>query len=153
MQTLYLLLKFVHVLAVIAWVGGVLALALLNARAARLDDGEAQAVMRRLNEYLGRVAIGPAMLLTIIAGIATALSVGLPFTALWIAWGIAGFILSGALTAALGRTSTQFGELAPGDAAAGARMETLRRRLLALNALNLLLLASIVWAMVFKPTF
>jgi hypothetical protein len=32
-------------------------------------------------------------------------------------------------------------------------METLRRRLLALNALNLLLLASIVWAMVFKPTF
>ena len=152
MQSLYLPLKFVHVLAVIAWVGGVLALALLNAPAARLDDAAAQVVMRRLSEYLGRVAIGPAMLLTVIAGITTALGAGFPFTALWIAWGIVGFILSGALTAAIGRTSTQFGELAPGDAAAGARTETLRRRLVVLNALNLLLLASIAWAMVFKPT-
>ena len=151
MPSLYLPLKFLHVVAVIVWVGGVFALALLNARVARLDEAAAQEVMRRLSEFLGRVAIGPAMLLAVIAGIATSLSVGFPFTSLWIVWGIAGFVLSGALTAAIGRTSGQFGEQPRGDAAAGARLEALRRRLLTLNALNLLLLASVVWAMVFKP--
>ena len=152
MQSLYLPLKFVHVVAVIVWAGGVFALVLLNARAARMGDVSAPAVMRRLSDDLGRVAIGPAMLLTVIAGIATALSVGFPFTSPWIAWGIVGFVFSGALTGAIGRTAGQFAEQPISDVAAGARFAALRRRLVALNALNLLLLASIVWAMVFKPT-
>lgn len=42
MDTLYLLLKFVHVAAIIVWVGGIFALTLLNAHAAGSGNAAAQ---------------------------------------------------------------------------------------------------------------
>jgi uncharacterized membrane protein len=152
MDTLYLLLKFVHVLAIIVWVGGIFALTLLNARAAGSGSAEAQVEMGRLSEYFGRVAIGPAMIVAVVAGIATAWRIGFPFSSLWIVWGLIGFVISGALIGFIGRTARQFGELPAGATQAAAQAEAIRGRLLSLNALNILILASVVWAMVFKPT-
>ena len=152
MDTLYLLLKFVHVAAIIVWVGGIFALTLLNAHAAGSGNAVAQVEMGRLSEYFGRVAIGPAMIVAVLAGIATAWRIGFPFSSLWIVWGLVGFVLSGALIGFIGRTAREFGELPAGAGHAMAQAEAIRGRLLTLNALNILILASVVWAMIFKPT-
>ena len=67
-------------------------------------------------------------------------------------WGLAGwvlFILLGVV--ATGRAAGELGRLAqtaPGDP----RIAALRGRLTAINVINLLILASVVFAMVFKPT-
>src|SRR6478672_761538 len=114
MDTLYLLLKFVHVAAIIVWVGGIFALTLLNARAAGSGSAAAQAEMGRLSEYFGSVAIGPAMIVAVLAGIATAWRIGFPFSSLWIIWGLVGFILSGALLGFIGRSARELGEVAAG---------------------------------------
>jgi uncharacterized membrane protein len=152
MDTLYLLLKFVHVAAIIVWVGGIFALSLLNARAAGSGNAVTQVEMGRLSEYFGRVAIGPAMIVAVLAGIATAWRIGFPFSSLWIVWGLVGFVLSGALIGFIGRTAREFGALPAGAGQAAAQAESIRGRLLTLNALNILILASVVWAMIFKPT-
>ena len=151
MDTLYLLLKFIHVAAIIVWVGGIFALTVLNARSAGSGDAATQAAMGRLSEYFGSVAIGPAMIIAVLAGIATAWRIGFPFSSLWIVWGLIGFVLSGALIGFIGRTARQFGEL-PQEGDQAARGEVIRSRLLTLNVLNILILASVVWAMIFKPT-
>ena len=59
MDSLYLLLKFLHVAAVIIWVGGVFSLAVLNARIARLGDPAVQAAMGRQSEVFGRTISVP----------------------------------------------------------------------------------------------
>ena len=153
MDTLYLLLKFVHVLAVTVWIGGLVALVVLNARLARVGDATVSATLGQQSEFFGRSVLGPAMAITLLAGLATAGVAGFPFSTLWIAWGIVGLVLSIAVgVIAVGRAAGELGTLARSVAPDDPRLDGPRRRLIALNALNLLLLASIVWAMVFKPT-
>jgi uncharacterized membrane protein len=154
MASLYLLLKFLHVAGVIVWVGGMFALVMLNARIGRSGDMAAVAAMGRQSEEFGRTVVGPAMGLTLLAGLATAGAAGFPFSSSWIVWGMIGFVLSIAIgVVAVQRASTELTALArsalPGDPQLGA----LRTRLIWLNAINLLVLASVVWAMVFKPSF
>jgi protoporphyrinogen IX oxidase len=153
MDSLYLLLKFLHVAAVIVWVGGVFSLAVLNARLARLGDPAVQAAMGLQSEAFGRTVVGPAMAVTLIAGLWMAGQFGIPFTSLWIVWGLvgfAGFVLIGVI--AVSRVAAELGALARSAGPEDPRVAALGRRLGALSAINLLLLASVVWAMVFKPT-
>jgi uncharacterized membrane protein len=153
MDTLYLLLKFIHIAAVIVWVGGLFALVVLNARAATTGDAAARATLGSQSEYFGRAVIGPAMGLTLLAGVATAGRIGFPFSSTWIVWGLIGFVLSVFLGAvAIPRAGTALGAAARSAAANDPRVADLARRLGLLSALNILILASVVWAMVFKPT-
>jgi uncharacterized membrane protein len=154
MDTVSLLLKFVHVVSAIVWIGGLVALVTLNARMARAGNGMMMAALGQQSEFFGRSVLGPAMGLTLLAGLATAGVAGFPFTSAWIVWGIAGFVLSIAIgVVAVGRAAASLADLAreagPGDP----RVDAARRRLIALNVANILLLLSIVWAMVFKPAF
>ncbi|MCD6031678.1 MAG: hypothetical protein K0S78_3852 [Thermomicrobiales bacterium] len=154
MESLYLWLKFVHVAAVVVWVGGVFALTVLNARLARTGEPAAVAALGQQSEAFGRTVIGPAMLVVLIAGLWMAGQFGIPFTSLWIFWGFLGFVLFILLgVVALGRTGAELGVLArtagPGDP----RLAGLRQRIAALSWINLLVLASVIWAMVVKPTF
>lgn len=153
MDSLYLWLKFLHVVAVTVWVGGVFALIVLNARFGRLGDPAAQAAMGRQSEAFGRTVIAPAMAVTLLAGLWMAGQFGISFTALWIVWGLVGFvafIVIGVI--ATGRAAGELGEVARNAGPDDPRVAALRGRLGALGALNLLVLLSVVWAMVFKPT-
>lgn len=87
METTYLLLKFLHVLGAIAWIGGLLMLLVLNARMGREGEATVVAALGRQSEYLGRSVLGPAMLLTLLAGFGTAGVARFPFSSLWIVWG------------------------------------------------------------------
>ncbi len=72
MFSIYTLFKFIHVAAVIIWIGGVLALTVINARLAGEKEQVALLSLSRLSNFYGKVVIGPAAIITLIAGIATA---------------------------------------------------------------------------------
>jgi uncharacterized membrane protein len=153
MDSLYLWLKFLHVAATAVWVGGTVALVVLNARLGRLEDPAAQAVMGRQSEAFGRTVIGPAMAIALLAGLWMAGQFGIPFTSLWIVWGLLGFvafILIGIV--ATNRVASQLGEVARSAGPNDPRVAELRGRLGALGVLNVLVLLSVIWAMVLKPT-
>ncbi len=153
MDSLYLWLKFLHVAAVTVWVGGVFALVVLNAGFGRQGDAAAQAAMGRQSEVFGRTVIGPAMAVTLLAGLWMAGQFGIPFNTLWIVWGLVGFVLFIVIgVVATGRTATALGEVARSAGPADPRLAALRGRLGALGVLNLLVLLSVIWAMVVKPT-
>ncbi len=152
MFTWYTLVRFLHVLAVIIWVGGVVVLAVVNGRLARERDGAALVLLARHGAFVGRAVIGPSAAVTLIAGVALVGMLGAGFT-LWMAWGLVGVFGSMALgVTLLRRTSQEMAELStrvrPGDA----RLVALGRRLAVLGMINIALLLSTVAAMVFKPT-
>lgn len=153
MFSMYALLKFIHVTAAIIWVGGAIAITVLNARLAREQDQGALVALARQAGFYGQAVLGPAAITTLVAGIATALTVGFPFESLWITWGFAGVFGSILLGSTFIRRT--YGEMAQLIASSGPdtmRLGALQSRLWFLNLANLLLLLSTVWAMVFKPT-
>ena len=150
---LYTALKFLHVVAAIVWVGGAIAMTVLNIRLARARNREALAVLSNLSPFYGQAVLGPAAGLTLLAGIATALNAGFPFRSLWIIWGFAAILLSVALGATLIRVTMQrLSAYATASDGEPAQIAALQGRLALWNAINILLLLSAVWVMVAKPT-
>lgn len=152
MDTLYPLFKFLHIVAAVFWIGGIAAIGLLNARLARREDPTVLAATARQSRFFGAAVAGPAALVTLLAGIAMIAVSGMGFT-LWMLWGFAAIVASVVLGATgLRRAGARL--IAGLQAADGDRSSTapLQRRLALLNTVNLLLLLSAVWAMVFKPT-
>jgi hypothetical protein len=149
----YTLLKFVHVTAVIVWVGGVVALAILNARVGRRGDRTTLAVLAGESAFYGRAVVGPAIGVAVAAGLAMVAVAHLRVATLWISWGmvgVVGFLVIGA--ASSGRAGAELGRLAAAAPSDESRVRVLQRRLAVLTGANLLLLASVVWAMVAKPS-
>jgi uncharacterized membrane protein len=153
MLSLYLLFKFVHVAAAIVWNGGGFTLGLINVRVARTQDRAALTLLSRQGAFFGKAVLGPAALVTLLAGIAMVISSGLSFGTFWITWGFVGifgsFILGGVVS---GRAGEKLTELVSTVDAGDPRIAALQKRLALLHAVNLLLLFSVVWAMVFKPS-
>jgi uncharacterized membrane protein len=149
----YTLLKFLHVAAAIVWLGGAGALAVLTARLAGEPDRAALAALLRHGAAYGRAVVGPAAIVTLVAGMAAAARAGVGFGTPWLAWGFVGIVGSLLLTALpIRRAAAELGRLAAGAGPGDPRLDATRRRLTALNAANLLLLLSVVWAMVAKPS-
>ena len=137
-------LKFVHVVSVIVWVGGIITMTLLNVRLARVRERGAQAALAQLGGF-----VGPAGL-TFLAGLATGLSAGFRLNSLWIIWGFAVIVLSMLLTNGVMRPiGLRIGALA--SSGQQAQIPALQSRLLWLSALNIALLLSAVWVMIAKP--
>ena len=153
MDSLYLWLKFVHVVAAVVSVGGFFALTVLNARIARAGEPAAAAALGQQSEVFGRTVLGPAMGILLIAGLWMAGQFGIPFTDLWIVWGLVGFVLFILLgVVGLGRTGAELGQVARTAGANDPRVDALRQRMSLLGWLSLLVLLSVIWAMVLKPT-
>ena len=149
---LFSVFKFVHIVAAIIWVGGVITLTLLNMRLASTRNSAAMAALSSVGGFVGQRVFGPAAAIALLAGIATALNAGFQMRSLWIIWGFLVILLSFGMTATLTRSTTQrLGALAASPNGEGAQLAALQRRLWVLTALNILLLLSAVWAMVAKP--
>jgi uncharacterized membrane protein len=150
MAIIYTLFKFLHIVGAIGWIGGTITFSILGARVARARD---QAVLEAITDLMrinGMTIIGPASGLTLIAGFVMVGVAGLG-APLWVIWGFAAIIVSVALGVALiGRTSKELRETAAAEPG-GPRLSALQRRLTVLNSINVLVLLSAVWAMVFKP--
>jgi uncharacterized membrane protein len=152
MLTLFSVLKFLHIVAAIVWVGGVITMTFLNVRITRTGSTAAMAALSSVGVFFSQWVFGPAAGITLLAGIATALTAGFQMRSLWIIWGFMAILLSIVLGATLTRVTTQrLGALAATPNSDGAQLAALQNRLGMLNALNILLLLSAVWAMVSKP--
>ena len=146
------LFRFLHVLGVIVWVGGVLTVNVLQVVIGRGQDRAGQAALLRVSDLYGRAILGPAAAVTVIAGLLTAARLHVSLGTFWVAWGIAGVIVSIALGATLIRvTVAKLRQLVADNAFDDPRWPAFRRRLATLYGINLLVLVSVVWAMEFKP--
>jgi putative copper export protein len=147
------LFKFLHVLAFIIWVGGVLTVNVLQVLTGRGHDRAAQASLLRLSDLYGRAVIAPAAALTLLTGLVRVEQIDVGYGTFWVAWGIAAVIGSLALGATLIRaTNAELRRVAADAPADDPRWPRLQRRVATLYGVNLLLLLSAVWAMEFKPT-
>jgi len=151
--TVYNLFKFIHIVAVIVWIGGVVTAGILNARVARTGDRAAMAALGQQSAVLGRTLMGPSAAIAFISGFVTVLDGEIGFTKLWVLWGMIAVFLSMFLGAGpIRRTGEELAIGASNPKPEQARVAALGNRLRTLNAINLIILFSAVWAMVFKPT-
>ena len=148
---MYEVLKYIHILAGMVWVGGAFYLQLVAIRAARSQD---RADLPRFGaevEAVGAKVFPVASIILLIAGVIMVLqrwsfsqawvSVAL---ALWVASLLAGVLYIGPRAAAVGR---QFATEGPDSVAARAGMA----RLFLVSRLELVSFVVIVFLMVFKP--
>jgi len=150
--TVYNLFKFLHVAAAIVWIGGIFTLSFINARLARERDQAALVSLSRQGSFYGGAIVGPAVAITLISGIAMITLLGLGFGTLWIIWGLVGIFGNLVIgTVFIRPANVKMSKLAPAAAPDDPSVMALQRRLATLTIINLLLLLSAVWAMVFKP--
>lgn len=104
-------------------------------------------------EFLGKVLVGPSALLTLVAGVVMITHSELSFDAFWVTWGFVGIVATLALGGGLSRrVQDELHALLSTDDPDTTRVNVLQKRLTLLNVITVLVLLSVVWAMVFKPT-
>jgi len=119
-----------------------------TAAAGCLDAGK-QASPRTSRGAAG--ATGPPVVL--VTGLILVPEMHLDFSDLWVVLGLAAVFLSLLLGATMIRgTNAELRRLAAGSMQESPRWAALQRRAAALYGINLVLLLSVVWAMVFQPT-
>ena len=153
MFTVYNLFKFLHIVAVILWIGGVVTVGILNACIARTGERSAMAALGQQSAVFGRTLMGPAAGTALVAGIVMIVDGGIEFTTLWVLWGLIAIVLSMFLgSGPIRRAGEELAHRASNPESNGAGVAALRNRLRSLNVVNLVILFSAVWAMVFKLT-
>jgi uncharacterized membrane protein len=150
---LYSVFKFLHVVAVIIWLGGLFTTSIVTARVAREGNQSALASLMRQSGFIGRSVLGPAAALALIAGVVMVIDGGIGFGTLWIAWGLGALIVSMGLGASvLRRSGEQLGRLLASENRDEEAVMSLQRRLQTLSVVIMVILLSAVWMMVTKPT-
>jgi uncharacterized membrane protein len=148
----YGVLKLVHILSAIAWIGGGAAFAMVIARLVRASDRATLASMvPQMTRYM-RTVVGPASGLVLLSGIGMVLAGRMGFKPPWIGLGFLGFILYGLFgglvmqkrVAALAHAATSEDDAAMIRAGSSVRQA---------NVIYLLLMTAIVADMVLKPTW
>jgi uncharacterized membrane protein len=147
------LFHFLHQLAAIIWLGGILAVNVLQVRIGTGNDRAAQESLLRQSDLYGRAVITPAAAVVLLSGLVLVVQDDLSFGEFWVVWGLVAVFVSLALGATLIRvTNAELRRLATATTLDNPRWPRLQRRAAILYAINLVLLVSVVWAMVFKPT-
>lgn len=153
MINVYSIFKFLHIVAVIVWLGSLFTTSVVTARVAREGNQSAMASLARQSEFLGRSVIGPAAALVLIAGVVMVIDGGIGFGTLWIAWGIGAVIVSMGLGGtAIRRSGQELGRLLASEGRDEGAVHSAQRRLRTLSVINMVVLLSTVWMMVVKPT-
>src|SRR5688500_2349589 len=136
---MYTVLKFLHVLSVIAWIGGVFTLLLLNRLFAKAGEPSAMRTLGQQGGALSMRVFMPSMLTALITGIGLVQVGNLSFHSLWIVWGMAAvvvaFLLGGVIA---GGTARKLGKQLAAGEIDPARAAVVQRRLVWFAMLNLL---------------
>lgn len=149
----YAILKVVHVLAVVVWVGGAIALAGVTMRLQRAGDRATLAAFIPQAGRYGHTMGAPASLLVLLTGIAMVIVGNVGFRPLWVSWGFAGIVLHfvfGALV--LRKRNIALAAAAAASPVDEGRIADAGSRLRVATAVYLLIMASVIVVMVFKPS-
>jgi hypothetical protein len=148
----YEVLKFIHLAAVIGWVGGAVAFLVLQARLRGAGDRATLMGVGRQMETMGKAYFSPLAATTLVTGVLmVGTTDGLSFGDAWVVIGIAGIAVTlgiglGVITPT-GKKLAQASEGTPPDGAAIARLS---QRMSLLSMVNIVILFFVVWAMVAK---
>lgn len=144
-------LLFIHIVAVIAWLGGALFLQILGWRSIRADPAAQVEFMK--TAQLGGTVFMVAGLIVLGAGIWMVIdSPVYGFDQLWISFALTVVIISAVLGMAFyGPQTTKALAIAEDEGPQSTAFQEVNRRLATVAALELLALFLVVFAMVFKP--
>jgi uncharacterized membrane protein len=146
-------LKFLHVLSVIVWIGGVAGLAVVTWRIARERNREALSALVRQSAAFGQGICGPASGVVLLTGLTMVGLAHLGFATLWIVWGYAGIAVHGFTGGIfLRKRVAELTAIASAPGGDEASLIGAARRLWTTQLVYLLLLATVVGAMILKPT-
>jgi uncharacterized membrane protein len=146
----YSWLKFIHVVAIAGWLGGLAAIAILNVVASRQAEAHDVTTFLGYGQALGAWLAGPASGLALLTGVGGMLVGHLSMQA-WIVWGIAAVVLFIAIGVIALRPILKRLAAAAVAGAGPAELRPLLRRQRLLLLINLVVLLSALWVMVVKP--
>ena len=149
----YNVLKFIHVLSVIAWVGGVACLAVLIWRVRRERNRTILAALLQQATTYGQMVPGQASGLVLLSGLGMVGMAEIGFTTFWVLLGYAGILLHGVIGAVFIRKRTmELARLASTDGADDQSLAEAGGKLWTVQLIYLAIMALVVGAMVLKPT-
>ena len=152
-MTRYELLRLLHLVGAIAWVGGGLGLLVLHRQLARIHDHTTLASIARQSQAVGNRLFVPAGLATVGFGIAlVATSDAYGFGELWILIGFGGIVASGVAQGVVAAPAGKRFLALMADGADEATVAAALRRATLGNSLDVVLLLVVIVAMVVKPT-
>ena len=143
-------LKVAHVVAVIVWLGGSMALGVLTASFIRAGERGALAVYFREAGFYGPMIVGPSSLLTLLTGLGMAFMTR-SYTELWVQIGFGGIVLHFIVGAGLIRVAAMRVQQSLAGQGDPAELAAAGKRLRVLNLVYLLVLFGVVAVMVLKP--
>lgn len=152
MLTEYAVLKTIHVLAVIVWVGGAVTVNVLATRLRRLNEPRRIVAFGRDVEWIGKHFFLPLSVVVLVFGVLTVLSGGIPFSVLWVEIGILGIVIT-ALTGSLfiGPELTRIADMADDRGAEDSEVQRRITRLYGIARIDLVVLLLVAIDMVVKP--
>lgn len=151
MMNLYGVLKFLHVLSVVLWIGGVAALWITTLRMARAGDYPTVARLLPVGMRYGQSVVGPASGIVLITGIWMAYT-GHLFKTVWVAIGITGIALHFILGPTLVRRNwMQIGRLVDDPNRDPAQLAAAIKGATTASWVYLLIMIVVIAAMVLKP--
>jgi uncharacterized membrane protein len=152
-MTWYTFFKSVHVVAAAVWVGGATMIQALAFRIVRTGDARRQADFAKDTEIVGMRLFIPTTWILLLAGIAMMINLGWSWGQNWIVFGLISFALSFVVGAGFlgpegGRIAAVIEREGPASAEAQARI----RRILMISRCELVILVTVIFSMVVKPT-
>ncbi len=149
---LYDILKVVHILSVVAWLGGAAALSAIVAMLVAARDRATVAALLPRARHFGRRIGAPAAILVLVSGMAMLRVAGAPARSLWVMWGLVGIAVHFAYTATVLRSRTgALARVAADASSADAALISAGSALRAAHVIYVLLMASVIAVMVLKP--
>ena len=151
-MTFYELLVFAHVLMVVVWVGGSLAIQALALRATGAGEPARMTAVSADAEWIGLRVFMPASLLLVIFGVWAAIDGDWDFGQAWISIGFAAVLFSFFLGMAfLGPESGRIKALIEERGVGHPDVTRRSRRILLFSRIEVLILIVAIWAMTTKP--
>ena len=150
--TYYNVLKTIHILAVVIWVGGGVTLNILGTRLLRTQDGPRMLAFAGDAEWVGQRVYMPSSIVVLVAGVLAVIEGPWGFGDAWVGIGLAGVLIT-ALTGSL-FFGPELGRISHIGQSRGVEDPEVQRRinrLVPLLRIDLVILLLIIVDMVIKP--
>ena len=152
MFTLYNVLKYIHILCAVTWVGGAVFAQLLAIRAEHSSDPEEMVRTSRSIEFIAMRLFLPASIVLFIAGVWMVIDGPWEFDQTWIAIAIVLWLASAlAGSVYIGPRTKKISQLVETEGPSSATAAALMRQVFLVSRIELVSFLVIIFLMVFKP--
>ena len=149
----YSLLKFLHVLSVVFWIGGAAALTFLGSRIARERNRALLTALLQQAMAYGQRVIAPSAGVALLTGLAMVGMGHIGFGTFWVWFGYGGVVVQGFVGGfLLEKRTRELAKLAAAPSGDDAAFVAAARRVRTIQIVYLTLFAIVIAAMVIKPT-